>query len=189
MLRKISANKLVCSILVLVAAMPAAMSQIGVVRTAASVQRVAGAMASAGIAVNPNQIELLSGTNSTRESASVRVVSVSNGTGGIVKVKLRCQDNLDCLPFYVLVHGVDEAKMGSAQVRALSGVVAGSPQSIIRGGDRATLVLESPDSRMTLPVICLQSGVRGQRIRVTSPDHRQFYDAEVVATGILKGSL
>ncbi len=169
--------------------MPAAMSQTGVARTAISAQRVADAMMSAGITANPNQIELLSGTSSARESTSVRVVSVSNSTFGVVKVKLRCQDNLDCLPFYVLVHGLDEVKVGSTRTRAVPVVVASLPQNVIRGGDHATLIIETPDSRMTFPVICLQSGVRGQKIRVTSPDHRQFYDAEVVATGILKGSL
>ena len=59
---------------------------------------------------------------------------------------------------------------------------------VIRGGDHATLILESPDFRMRFPVICLQSGVRGQRVRVASPDHKQFYEAEIVAPGMLKGS-
>jgi flagella basal body P-ring formation protein FlgA len=40
-----------------------------------------------------------------------------------------------------------------------------------------------------LPVICLQNGVRGQRIRVASKDHRRFFEGEVVGTGVLKGSL
>jgi len=189
MLREGTITKLVCSILVFGAAMPAAMSQTGVPRSAISAQRIVGAMASAGITVSPGQIELLSGTSLARESTSVRVESVSNGTGGVIKVKLRCQDNLDCLPFYVLVHGLDEARVGGRKVRAVPGVVPSSPQNIIRGGDHATLIIETPDSRMTFPVICLQSGMRGQKIRVASPDHRQFYDAEVIATGILKGSL
>jgi flagella basal body P-ring formation protein FlgA len=42
---------------------------------------------------------------------------------------------------------------------------------------------------MSLPVISLQAGVLGQKIRVTSLDHRQFYDAKIVAVGLLEGNL
>jgi flagella basal body P-ring formation protein FlgA len=182
-------NKLVCFALILVAAVPAAMSQSDAVRSVISTRQVADAMAVAGIAVNVNQIELLSGTSSTRENADVRVVSVTDQTAGAVKVKLRCQDNQECLPFYVLVHGLDRVNLSSTIVRAVPAVKASSPQNVIRGGDHATLILESPDSRMRLPVICLQSGVRGQTTRVASPDRRQLFNAEIIAPGILKGSL
>jgi hypothetical protein len=40
-----------------------------------------------------------------------------------------------------------------------------------------------------MPVICLQGGVRGQTIRVASTDRKQVFDAEIVATGMLKGNL
>lgn len=157
-------------------------------RIVSPVQRIAAAMDLAGLSVSPDQIELLSG-NGNPVSASMRVVSMTEATAGTVKVKLRCRDNRKCLPFYVLVHGVDRAKVGSAGVRVVAVAEATPAQNIVRGGDHAILILESPDSRMSFPVICLQSGARGQRVRVTSPDRKRFYDAEVVAAGILKGSL
>jgi hypothetical protein len=181
-------NKLAWCVLMFAAALPAAMGQADSARSI-STQRVADAMAAAGIVVNLDQIELLSGISGTRENASVRVVSVADQAGGSLKVKLRCEDNQECLPFYVLVHGLDAVNAGPTITRAVPVVKASSPQNVIRGGDRATLILESPDSRMSLPVICLQSGVRGQTIRVASPDHRQLFNAEVIAPGILKGSL
>jgi flagella basal body P-ring formation protein FlgA len=189
MLRGKGTKQLVWSILMSMAVMPAAIGQTGAARSVISVRHVADAMASAGIAVNPDQIELLSGISASRETASVQVVSVTDRTAGTVKVKLRCQDNQECLPFYVLVHGIEAVSVGRASARRVPAVKADSLQNIIRGGDHATLILESPDSRMSLPVICLESGVRGQRIRVTSPDHRQFFDAEVVASGMVRGSL
>jgi flagella basal body P-ring formation protein FlgA len=183
------ANKFVCSVLILVAVMPVALSQTRAAQMANSARRMADAMVLAGLSVSPDQIELLSGISSTRESASVRVVSVTDTTAGTVKVKLRCQDNQECLPFYVLVHGLDGAHVGSVGVGAVPVNTAKLLQNVIRGGDHATLILETPDSRISLPVICLQSGARGQRIRVASTDRRQFFDAEVVATGMVKGSL
>jgi len=152
-------------------------------------QRIVEAMLSAGIAARPDQIEILSQVNSVTASATMRVLSVSKGAAGAMKVKLRCQDNHECLPFYVLVHGLDEEKLSSRKLVLLPAAKVTSPQNIIRSGDHAILTLESPDSRMSFPVICLQNGVRGQRVRAVSTDRKQFFDAEVVAPGMLKGSL
>lgn len=184
-----SATKLAWSVLVFSALMPGAMSQMGVNRTAISTRQVADAMVAAGIVVNPDQIELLSGVGTARGHASMRVVSVMNGNAGIAKVKLRCRDNHECLPFYVLVRGLDEGKLGSARERPAPRANASALQNVIHGGDHATLFVETPNFRMTVPVICLQSGVHGQRIRVASLDRKRYYDAEVVAAGILKGNL
>jgi flagella basal body P-ring formation protein FlgA len=184
-----SANKLAWLVLVIGTALPLATGQTGVARNAVSAHHVAAAMELAGVAVNPNQIEFLSGASSIGESAQMRVVSVTNRTNGTVRVKLRCRDNHECLPFYVLVHGIDGGKVDRPEERAVPAVVAGSPKNVIRGGDHAILILESHDSRMSLPVICLQGGARGQTIRVASPDRRQIFDAEIVATGMLRGTL
>lgn len=170
------------------ALLPAAIGQPA--RGRISVQQVADALAASGIAVNSTQIELFSGITSAAENATMRVVSVSDQSAGAMKVKLRCQNNQQCLPFYVLVRGLDGKTIATANARALPIVNANAlPQNVIHGGDRATLILESADSRMSLPVICLESGARGQKIHVASPDHRQFFDAEIVATGMLKGRL
>jgi hypothetical protein len=187
MLKGKRTNQFASAVLAFVSVMPAAVSQTGVVRTAGSAQHVIDALALSGIAVGSGQIEFLSGINGPRES--MRVVSVSDGIAGTVKVKLRCRDNHECLPFYVLVHGLDEANIVSSKLLSSPSTKAIAVPSMIRGGDHATLILESPDSRMSFPVICLQSGARGQTVRAVSTDRKQFFDAEVVAPGILKGSL
>jgi hypothetical protein len=196
MLKKKSVNQFAWAALAFVSVMPAAMSQAGAARSQRSVQRVVDAMGLAGLVVGSDQVEFLAGIASPGET--VRVVSVSDSRAGTVKVKLRCLDSHECLPFYVLVHGVlvhgvlvpslDKVNVGGEK-HAVPIEKATSLQNIIRGGDRATLTLETQDSRMSFPVICLQSGVRGQRVRAASPDHRQFFDAEVVAPGMLRGSL
>ncbi len=149
-------------------------------------------MRATGIEVIPDQIELLSHGNSTTADARLQVVSISRGTTGASTTiaKLRCQDNRECLPFYVLLHGVDDrVKNGRLGVALASSIKPRNLHDLIRGGDRATLVLETPDARMSFPVICLQSGMRGQKIRVASVDHKRFYDAEIVTVDLLKGTL
>jgi hypothetical protein len=194
MLKGKSISKLVWTVLAFAAVIPSAVSQPVVARIPgsvqpSSVQQVIDALALTGVVVAPDQIEFLSGIRSTKESASIQVVNTTNSSAGTVKVKLRCQDNHECLPFYVLVHRLDKLNISSARLKAVSAAAADVPQNVIRGGEHATLILESPDSRMSLPVICLQSGILGQTIRVASPDHRQLFDAVVVAPGTLKGSL
>jgi hypothetical protein len=181
-------DKFVCSALLLVSVMPVAMSQTDPARTAIPVQRVADAMASAGISVNPDQIEILSGSDPTDEGANVRLVSVTHGSAGKAKVKLRCQNNHECLPFYVLVDGIQRADRDPLKARLEPVIMPTILPKIIRAGDHATLILETGDARMSFPVICLQSGVRGQRIRAASPDRKQLYHAEVVAAGMLRGN-
>ena len=189
MVQEKSVNKLAWLILVIGTTVPLATGQTVDARTAASAHSVADAIELAGVAVSPGQIEFLSGESSVGESAQMRVVSMTNKMNGTVKVKLRCRDNHECLPFYVLVRGIGGGKVDRLEARTVPAVVASSPKNLIRGGDHATLILESHDSRMSLPVICLQGGVQGQTIRVTSPDHRQFFDAEIVETGMLRGRL
>jgi Chaperone for flagella basal body P-ring formation len=189
MLREQSANNIVLAAVLFLAVIPVAVGQTGVVRGAALAHSVADAMGLTGTAVNPDQIEFLAGGSNIREGAEVRVLKVTNRTDGTLKVELRCQDNHACLPFYVLVHGLDPVNLTVPEKRSQPVSAASVPQSLIRGGDHATLILESRDSRISMPVICLQSGVRGQTIRVASTDRKQVFDAEIVATGMLKGNL
>lgn len=177
----------------LLAVVPVAFGQSAPVRERISARQVADAMSVAGIVVNAAQVEVLSGSVRAKENASLRVVSVRDKADGGIMVKLRCQNNQQCLPFYALVHGVDGATTGAVRGREAKQLASNPhealPQTIIRGGDRATLILESADSRMRIPVVCLQNGAVGEKIHVASPDHRQFFDAEVVAVGMLKGKL
>ncbi len=158
-------------------------------------QQIVNAMVSTGITLSPDQIEPLSDVGSVPSTATIRVVSVSDGADGTntVKAKLRCHDNRECLPFYVLVHGVTNVnaiQLGSHTAPLRKGSsLQGSLQNVVRGGDHATLILETPDARMSLPVICLQSGMPGQKIRAASLDRKRFFDVEVVAAGMLKGNL
>jgi hypothetical protein len=194
MLKEKGIDKLFWSALVFGIVMPLARGQTTVVRTAASAHRVADAMELAGVPVNPDQIEFLSGERNLRDSAQVRVLSMANRTFGDSTVKLRCEDSRECLPFYVLVHGLDRVNLDAAHVAAAAPAAvpvaaANAEQNLMRAGDHATLILQSGDSRINMPVICLQGGLRGQTIRVASTDRRQSFEAEIVAAGILKGSL
>jgi hypothetical protein len=104
-----------------------------------------------------------------------------------LKVELRCHDHRACLPFYVLLNaGTADAPGPTATPQTLEVPVK---QALMRDGDPATLVFENTALRITLPVICLQSGNRGQKIRVSSKDRKHFFKAEIVDLGLLRATL
>jgi hypothetical protein len=164
----------------------AAGETIGQARVAISPQRVADAIASAGLVADRTQVEFLSEVSGADRS-SLRVVSISHTTSGIVSVKLRCRENRECLPFYVLLHNSNLA----VPSYSASGGRPESARSVpdIRVGDRATLILENADLRIRIPVVCMQNGMRGQRIRVASKGRPGSFEGEVIGGGVLKGSL
>jgi len=164
-------------------------------RTSISQERVAQAITAAGFNVLPDQVEFLSNAKATTAGAALQVVSATPASNGTARVALRCQNHRECLPFYVLLHGLKPIHAGGShapiQLASLKDQAEGSllPAQLVRGGDHATLILETADSRVSMPVICLQSGFRGQIIRVRSNDGKRLYRAEVVTGNLLKGSL
>jgi len=189
MLKVSATNKLAWTALAFASLMPVAICRTEAGGTIKPKQRVVDALARAGVVVDPHQIEFLSGSHGSGEGADLMVVSVTGGGSDAAKVKMRCRNRIECLPFYVLVRGLDGVNANSSRSGAVPVRPTVSPSDIVRRGDHATLILESPDARMSFPVICLQSGVRGQHVRAASPDRKHFYEAEVVAPGMLRGSL
>jgi Chaperone for flagella basal body P-ring formation len=163
-------------------------------RIAITPQRVANAMSDAGWKVSPGQVKLLSQVTTSRDTW-LQVVQVKHWQGDQLKVELRCHDPRACLPFYVLVN--EGGKADKAGLTAEAGVDAGGKQPVvetptekplIRSGDPATLKFADKGLSITMPVICLENGQRGQRIRVASADHKRFYKAEIVGPGLLKAT-
>ena len=57
---------------------------------------------------------------------------------------------------------------------------------LVRAGRQATLRSETPGFRMQLPVIPLQHGTRGQKIRVRNPATRRIFVGIVVGTDLVR---
>lgn len=163
-------------------------------RFAISPQRVTEALATAGVAATPAQVKFLSPVSSTVENSDLEVVNVSTWVGDTAKVELRCHDHRACLPFYVLLSHAGTADLRGAHSTATNSrpgtrIPVPATQAVIRNGDSATVVFEDTALRITMPVICLESGSRGQKIRVVSTDHKRYFKAEVVQAGLLRATL
>jgi hypothetical protein len=162
-------------------------------RTLISRERIVGALHSSGIPVAAEQMEQLSQMTAAEPNPLLRVLSVDMMDGESDKVLLRCEHPNTCLPFYVLVHwGPSGERFGSrpGQSDENSAPYGSRSQNLlVRSGKIVKLVLDGNYIHMTLPVLCLQSGGRGQRVRVISKETKKRYVARVTGPGVVTTSM
>lgn len=159
---------------------------------AISPERVAGAMAAMGMQVSPDQLTMLTGAVATTTEPELRVQSMQRWPGDHVVVRLECETQQECLPFFVSVR----LGSGANTQLALATTDAVTPRNIrttpaiaVRAGTPATLFLDGDHIHIRVAVVCLQSGSVGQTVRAEGPDHQQTYTAQVAGNGVLKGRL
>ena len=190
MLKRDFNSRFLCGCLVLATLAPWAPAEPSLARIRISSTQVASALESAGWKITASQVRLLSEVTSERTDPNLEVMQVSKWREDKIKAKLRCRDRHACLPFFVLVDGVEAGQAGSDTSRGVQKLAfdTAALPPLMRGGDHATMVFADKMLRISVPVICLQSGRRGQTIRVSSEDHKRFFRAEVVASGLLRAT-
>jgi hypothetical protein len=158
---------------------------------AISPERVAGAMAAMGMQVSTAQLTMLSSPVATTAEPELRVQSMQRWPGDHVVVRLECENQQECLPFFVSVRlGSDSAsQIAAANAAVTPRNIRTAPAMVVRAGSPATLFLEGDHVHIRVAVVCLQSGAVGQTIRAEGPDHQQTYTAQVAGNGVLKGRL
>jgi Chaperone for flagella basal body P-ring formation len=160
-----------------------------------ALQRVVAALQAANVPLQSAQVHLLAVPVLKNPFAALAVTGITPRDAQSAVVRMQCRKgNGDCLPFYVLLHWgrpmEREAAFAELNSPARITTVSRVPDKpLVRAGQRATLLIENNQMRVATPIICLQSGSRGQKIRVTSLDRKRIAFAEVVEPGIVKGSL
>jgi hypothetical protein len=175
--------------LMLMATMTASACAQASVRFAITPEQVACALSQAGVVTAAQQVSLPARVVANEPTPVLEIVSIeargkTKSPGHDPppsKVKLTCHLPGQCLPFYALVNWPRE--------KGLTTSYAGNQAVItMRAGTRATLVMDDQRSHIQVAVISLQNGAVGNRIRVASPDHKQFYFGEVLSPTLLRGS-
>ncbi|HWF90914.1 MAG TPA: flagella basal body P-ring formation protein FlgA [Terriglobales bacterium] len=194
---KLAGGLAASAILVAALALPCSAGPLIRDRFAISPERVSSVLQQAGIRAKSAQVEFLSPVSSMAENPQLTVVSVARWREGKLKALLRCRNNRECLPFYVVLH--DNDMTGPVSVNFLNAIQGefstkqktrkrSAEKLLVRGGQRATLIMKNRNLRITLPVLCLENGKRGETIRLSSPDRKQKYTGEVVEAGLLEGN-
>ena len=156
--------------------------------------QIISALSQQGVRVAAPQVDLLCELTATQSQPRLQVVSVSRLDGQTSKVRMQCERNDICLPFYFLLHWTDPTEgdaasttwtaQGQRSRRHLS-----RDEIMVRSGRRAILVFEGSNYRIRIPVLCMESGAKGQAIRVMSTDRKKTYVARVVSPRLLQGTL
>jgi hypothetical protein len=161
--------------------------------------QVALTLSDRGMPVSDDHVSLLANVVATDPHPVLDVLSVkpwgteSTGTQAESRslIELACHVPGGCLPFYAVVTGSrSPARASGAPV---SSPIAASARratfdAIMRAGTHAILIMDDKRSQVQLTVISLENGNAGDKIRVSSPDHKQVYTAEVVNASLLKRS-
>ena len=155
-------------------------------------ESVASAMNGMGMQIVPEQVMLMSDVVATSLSPKLRVRSVDKWGDHRLMVRLECVNPQECVPFMV---GLQLGKGGDAEnaassLQSATGTTRPSLKSyVVRAGAQTTLMLDGERVHIRIPVVCMENGIPGQKVRVRSSDRKQVYTAEVVDATLLKGRL
>lgn len=152
---------------------------------------VIAGMRTKDIVVRPSQVSMLSSIPVSTEHPQLEAVKVESLTADTSRVLMRCVDRTSCIPFYVVVSGLVPTQQVSeppSKARGLSSRGTSGPV-VVKRGAKVTMEIVSPEMVITLPVVCLQSGHLGEKIKATSPDQKITYLGEIVSPKLLRGRL
>ena len=159
------------------------------------------------------QVRLAAPITSATANPPLEIQAVAMLSSHQVRLRMTCRDRSECLPFFatatyprelsassismkqddpsssrILPRSAAEAATEIPAVSAIQKQIGPVGQLMMRSGSPATLELDQDRVHIHIEVICLESGVAGDKIRVTSHDHKQVYFAKIVSPTLLKGS-
>jgi hypothetical protein len=161
--------------------------------------QVAHTLTEAGMNTHPAQVALPARVVAAVPAPALDILSIqpmrkassAQPSPGRSVVRLACHQPGECLPFFVLVSGLEPPTASTGSTRspivATTGRISRS-EFTMPAGTRATLVMDDDRSQIKVAVVSLENGMAGHWIRVASPDHKQIYFGEVVNASLLRGS-
>ncbi len=168
-----------------------AWGQVAIPRPQVAAADIVEAMRKGGIAIRPRQVVMLSDIPVRTEHTPLQAMRIEPQANESSRVLMRCVDRGSCIPFYVLVSGLNRNEqiagpgMNVPKVRLEKAV----GPLVEKRGSRAMLEIVAPEMIIRIPVICLQSGRQGERIKASSPDQKSTYMGEIISPGLLRGAL
>ena len=158
-----------------------------------SAEQISIAISDAGMPISPAQVQLLTQVRATKDAPRLRVESIQRSGNNTAIVRMGCGDSTQCLPFFVkaeLNRNAASEAAPSLKLQALPNLPRSSSRPpVMRSGAQAVLLLDSERVHIRIPVVCIENGTLGAKIRVRASGNRQLYVAEVVDATSLKGSL
>ena len=158
---------------------------------------VIAAMQQRQVPVSGLQVRIAAPITASVAHPELEIRSLTMGDKHTAQLLVSCRNSAECLPFYVSAAWPDEEdaaglhmslERAAKSLHDLKDRLPDADGNSFRAGSQATLLLDGERVHVMLRVVCLQSGEPGERVRVTTPDRRQEYVADVIAPGVLKGT-
>lgn len=151
--------------------------------------QVASALAASGLRVTAEQVEFLTPIAASKSNPRLSSSKIASLNPSTTKARLQCERTDVCLPFYVLIHWPESETATQAMNNLPQARHILLEPLMVHNGKDATLTFEGQHMRMTMPVRCLQNGVRGQHVRVISKDRKKVFLARVTGPGTLSSAV
>ena len=169
-----------------------------------SSEQVLAAMRARGWEVQGVQVTMAAPMTAAVADPALAIQTITMLGTHEARLRMVCRAQAACLPFFatavwpestestslpqaLMGHGAREKETLRAAEPVFAGVEPGQPK--LRVGTAATLLIDVERIHIRVQVVCLEGGVPGDKIRVTTRDHKQAYMAEIVTPTMLKGSL
>ena len=192
-----------------------AFAEVASSRYAITPEQVTAVMQEKHLPLDGAQIRLAVPMTASVAAPLLEVKTVSMTTPYRAQMKVVCRNPGECLPFYVAVSWPEDApqpaipsdvlqqsRSSSVSLGKSSAVTIENPlvneraktertqsEVALKPGAPATLVMDDERVHIRMKVVCLQAGAAGDKVRVSTPDHKQAFVGEVVSPTLLKGSL
>jgi hypothetical protein len=172
-----------------------ALGESGMKRYPVTPEMVVSAMQGRQLPTTGVQLRLAAEITALSAHPALEIQSISLTGNASAELRVACRNRSDCMPFYVAAAWPSTA--GKPNLTPASETLAKVPapatdstaaDTAIRQGSRATLVIEDDRIHIQLRVISLEAGATGDTIRVTTPDRRQTFTAQILTPTLLKGS-
>jgi len=156
---------------------------------------VAAAISSLGVQVQSGDVTLLAHAVAAIPFPKLRIGASKQSYNNSLLLRVECVEPQDCLPFFVSIHGDQrsiarlEAITETEPSSSFSQVNKPASQAAIRTGEPVLLLLEGPHIHIRIPVVSLENGAVGQRIRVKEEGNHQSYTGVIVKDGVVQGRL
>ncbi len=110
------------------------------------------------------------------------------GAGAVAHVRLRCANPGNCLPFYAAVQSrLTHESFAQTAPSAPAGEVL--LPTAVHSGAHVFLIIDSGRLHLRLPATALGSGAAGSTVRVTGPARGKVFEALVVDSTTVRGTL
>jgi hypothetical protein len=118
--------------------------------------------------------------------ARVRLLSMQKAPDGNgVLARMACQNASQCLPFYVVVRGINSPSLAPSAASDI-GLRMPAVKPPLHAGARVEIVEELSGLRFRTAGVCLQPGSIGDRIRVRTLSTHRVLEATIASLSLVK---